>query len=221
MKISHRHKFIFFSNPKTGSQSVRELLRPISDICGISYPKTTEEFPFYSHMRPIELVEAFEKRGWKFSEYYKFTCVRNPWARAVSLYEMIRRDCPSFRVTFGEWLNQCSSYGIGGGGRDSERWRKYGTYSIWNYAGDTSGNLLVNDVFRTEDLGALPDELYARGIPISSMDRMPRINRGKKVPYQEYYDANLRDLVYRRYEREILEFGYTFDGAIQLARAAA
>src|SRR5690606_27928408 len=89
MQISHRYKFIFFSFPKTGSESVRELLDPYSDIRGIPYWNISEENPFYSHISPAEVKAIFQKNGWDYDEYFKFTFVRNPWARLVSLYNMI------------------------------------------------------------------------------------------------------------------------------------
>ena len=55
MRISHRHRFVFFANPKTGSSSVREVIDPYSDVCPPrNYAMRTSENPFYPHMPPAE-----------------------------------------------------------------------------------------------------------------------------------------------------------------------
>lgn len=90
MRISHKYKFIFFANPKTGSESVREILAPYSDIrAEYDGPIVSESNPFYNHMPPLELKNIFLAKGLNYDGYFKFTMVRNPWARLVSLYEMI------------------------------------------------------------------------------------------------------------------------------------
>jgi hypothetical protein len=90
MRISHKYKFIFFANPKTGSETVRKILDPYADIRPeYDFPIVSSSNPYYSHMPPIELKKVFLTKGLNFEEYFKFTMVRNPWARLVSLYEMI------------------------------------------------------------------------------------------------------------------------------------
>jgi hypothetical protein len=90
MRLSTQHKFIFFANPKTGSDSVRAFLDPFSDIKSVTYREITTENPFYSHIRPVEVKAILSKWGWSYDEYFRFTFVRNPWSKLVSLYEMIR-----------------------------------------------------------------------------------------------------------------------------------
>lgn len=85
MLVSHDHRFIFFSNPKTGSESVRELLAPYADVEGIPMWEASDEHPYYSHIRPVEVREIFRERGHAFGDYFRFTFVRNPWSRLVSL----------------------------------------------------------------------------------------------------------------------------------------
>ena len=209
MRISHRHKFIFFANPKTGSESVGDYLDPLSDVRGLVYAQTTPEFPFYSHMRPVEAVSAFEERGWAYHDYYRFTFVRNPWKRLVSLYVMIKRVDPSFGLSFADWLEGTSPSGEGGGGPDAQRWRKYGTYSLRNFiGGDIS---LVDNVFRMEDMDDLPAKLAARGLPIAATSQIKRLNvGGLQRPHYEFYSDRLVKLVAARYAEEIEMFGYTF-----------
>jgi|GEM_PF-952826 len=92
MIISHKYKFIFFSNPKTGSESVREVLGPFGDEEIVSYQAVNPSQPFYSHMPPKEVKTIFESRGINYDEYFKFVFTRNPFEKLVSLYEMIYRN---------------------------------------------------------------------------------------------------------------------------------
>ena len=47
---------------------------------------------------------------------------------------------------FTEWLYTIKPKGVGGGGEDHQRWRKYGSYSIEYYIKDQTGNILVDKV---------------------------------------------------------------------------
>ena len=116
MRISHKHKFIFFAPPKTASSSVRKSLNPFSDIrsCGVD-----EEDEFYYHVKPTKLKIYFKNQNWNWKNYYKFAFVRNPWSRLVSKWnyrvrsasksgsESFRQNCIKFvekNKTFGEFI---------------------------------------------------------------------------------------------------------------------
>ena len=119
MRISHRYKFIFFANPKTGSSSVRTFLAPYSDVLSVkNHHYISEDNPFYPHMTPAEARPFFEQFGWPFNDYYKFVFVRNPWARLVSAYEHIKRSTDKIPV-FRKWLFQIKPFEDGGGGSDT------------------------------------------------------------------------------------------------------
>lgn len=188
---------------------MRDFLDPLSDLSGIPFPQITREYPFYPHMRPIEAKVAFDAKGWVFGDYYRFTCVRNPWQRLVSLYQMITRLDPAFKDSFAVWLESTSPSGAGGGGADFQRWRKYGTYSLRNFIGGDMS--LVDDVFRMEDMEHLPARLAAHGLPVDATAFVKRLNVGKSpTPYHEFYTDRLVNLVAARYAEEIEMFGYSF-----------
>ena len=244
MRISHRHKFVFFSNPKTGSSSIRKLLDPYSDLAGVPYQQTDAEMPFFSHMRPEEARLAFEGKGWDFDEYFRFTFVRNPWARLVSLYQMIcdhagrhgriqrmadraREFLMAEPATatprgFRRWIFGISPDGGGGGGKPHEYWRRYGTYSIHAFTTDVYGQCLVDEVVRLEDLpGVLPDLLSRMGLDGTLARNMPHANSRRYRPYVEWYDPATRDHVGRLYATDIERFGYSFDVASGWRQAAS
>ncbi|MCP3930748.1 MAG: sulfotransferase family protein, partial [Bacteroidetes bacterium] len=191
MRISHKYKFIFFANPKTGSSSVRQFLNPYTDVQPVlNYLKRTPTNPFYPHITPQETRGLFEQFGWDFYSYQRFTFVRNPWARLVSLYEHIRRN-PSMKLEFAEWLYSIKPFGSGGGGEDHQRWRKYGTYSIEHYIKDEVGNILVDKVIRLEDIQKdLRPFLIALGLPDVKNSKLNYSNKRKKaIPYSKYYSG--------------------------------
>ena len=106
MRISHKHKFIFFCNPKTGSDSFREMLNPYSEIKVNNNSKIQgEKNPFYTHISPIETKKIFKNLGWDYDDYYKVVCTRNPFNKLVSLYEMIYKRYPNFlKPDFKKWV---------------------------------------------------------------------------------------------------------------------
>lgn len=230
MRISHRHHFIFFSNPKTGSESVRSLLDPYSDIRGVPMWEMDGSNPFYSHIRPVEVRDEFRTRDWDFDAYFKFSFVRNPWARLVSLYRMIFEGSPGRAAGmrrrlargvglhpspagFRRWVRTVQTDGPGGGGPPDQRWQVYGTYSARAYFGDEEGRFLVDRIIRLEDMDRdLPETLARIGLPGGDRVSIPKVNvRGGD--HRPYYDEATASYVGRMYADDIERFGYSFDGA--------
>jgi len=232
LRISHRYKFIFFSNPKTGSESVRLMLDPYSDIQCVRLRQRTADFPFYDHILPVELRSIFRERGWDFEGYYKFTFVRNPWARLVSVYAAILdrgfagrlRDAANLLSRyargrsldpdvegFRRWVRGIETSGRGGGGKPHHGWRQKGTWSIAAFVGDGEGHELVDEVIRLEDAAArlpiLGNELH---LPGPDALRLPHVNVHRHAKYTAYYDDETAEYVARLYAEDIARFDYRF-----------
>jgi len=221
MRISHRHRFVFFASPKTGSRSVRKLLDPYAEIHGRAGHEVTADFPFYNHMRPVEARDAFKDRGWDFDGYFKFVMVRSPWSRLVSLYEMfafreggqwsrLRRRSTRHRG-FRAWVRTLDPEGRRAvpPGSDTSVIR-YGAFSYIGFAGDEDGRPLVDEVIKLEEIkSALPPVLERLGVPLPP--RMPRTGRGRyRGGHRAYYDDETRELVGTLYAEDIERFGYEF-----------
>jgi len=144
-----------------------------------------------------------------FNNYFKFTIVRNPWDRMVSLYEY------------------CVS-----GGRNNELWvgcdfrtfcRKFKANSLLvhtqhSFKGEIySAHLLkqhefiskdIDFVLRYENLSGDFKRVAARlklEVPF-----LPKTNNSVRRPYREYYDDVLKDLVRDIFIEDIRVFSYTF-----------
>ena len=215
MIISHRHRLIFFSNPKTGSESLRALLAPLAEEPVVPFRRTSRKRPFYPHMPPEAARRVFARRGWDFSGYRRITCIRNPYARLVSLYEMIRAVDRLHRLGlvpggFGRWLRRSRPEGRGGGGWRHQRWRRYGAWSIRAWAYDAAGAPLVDHILRLEDLNTAWPDLAARlGLP--DCGALPHLNRRVERDHRDWYDAASRRLVAERYGFDLAHFSYSFD----------
>ncbi len=214
MRISHRHRFVFFANPKTGSSSVRQFLNPWTDVMPVkNYLERTAENPFYPHITPLEAQGLFAERGWDFAGYTKFVLVRNPWARLVSLYRHVHQ-ADAATPAFADWLPTTAPDGAGGGGEDWQRWRRYGAWSIAHYVSDGAGGTLVDHVLRLEDIAvALKPFLAGLGLPGVAARAIPHSNRrADGRPYTSWYTPATAALVASRYRYDIRAFGYRFGG---------
>jgi len=100
MLISHKKKFITIDIPKTGTRSLRETLSPLSIIDIIGEPILGTDF--YQHGTAKEAKKAFMKNNWDWSEYFKFTIIRNPWDRYFSFFKY-------FHNYKDKYLKKCSS----------------------------------------------------------------------------------------------------------------
>jgi hypothetical protein len=88
MLISHKYKFITIDIPKTGTRSLRESLLPLGIIDVGGLPNFCTEF--YQHDCAIRAKKQFAKNNWNWNDYFKFTIVRNPWARYFSFFKYFK-----------------------------------------------------------------------------------------------------------------------------------
>lgn len=202
MRISHKHKFIFLSLPRTASTSVRSMLDAHSEIKSVSRRDITNEFPFYHHIAAREIKTVFAQNGWHWGTYRKFCVVRNPFDRVVSLFHHSRElrkrngrpDLSSFRC-YVESIHPDKRLPI----------------SLGPFICDDHGGVLVDYVLRFErlrdDLAAYWEQLGIPGPP----QFPPHLNRSEnRREYREYYDDCLRRRIGQIYQYELERFHYEF-----------
>ncbi len=213
--ISHKYKCIFVEVPKTGSMSLRTILGfspiPHHNIWQIreglrSYGK------FYGG-RARELMgtpylflpnKVRNRLGDEiFRNYYKFSFVRNPWDRVVSLYlrkEGIQlREKMSFEK-FVDWIKYSSS---------TCEYPVPQTNQL-DWLVDPSGKLLVDFVGKFERLNE-DWEIIARNLKINQTLPHKNKNKARTKHYTEFYNTTTRKIIEEKFKIDIEYFGYTFD----------
>ena len=80
MNLSHTHKFLFIAIPKTYTTTVGSALK--------KYSAKVKRYKGDQHVSYNFLKENM-KPTINFDDYFKFTIVRNPWDRLVSVFHFL------------------------------------------------------------------------------------------------------------------------------------
>jgi hypothetical protein len=208
MLISRDRKLLFVHVQKTGGTSIAHMLRQ-------ALPDAQEILGTHDHAR-----WAKRELGSEYGGLFKFAFVRNPWARLVSWYEMIVQNSgPESAVapnrlwsyvvssssSFEEFILRCTET------IDDVDGRKSFLYNQLDYITDDAGNVIVDFVGRFEHLVGDVGKVFAKlGLPFEAM---PHTNPSKHLHYSEYYTPGTREVVAKRFARDIAFFGYRFETA--------
>ena len=158
------------------------------------------------HLTAKEIISRIGQQQWDCA--YKFTFVRNPWDRAVSLYEYRRKknktQIASKGIGFIEWVgcvfsdhpdpyfhNNPKSY------QPQVEWLK-----------DDNGRIMIDFAGRFESINRDFERIK---VVTGSSANLPHLNASKRTSYQSYYDAETRELVRQWFCEDIDLFGYSFD----------
>ncbi|ERJ17538.1 Sulfotransferase domain containing protein [Salinisphaera shabanensis E1L3A] len=147
--------------------------------------------------RNRETVSAEE-----FKSFFKFTIVRNPWARAVSWYRNVCADPEHLKqlkisgdIRFEEFLRRFAG---SGGLRTQLYWLK-----------DFKGRIGVDYIGRFEKL-AEEFSYIKKELGLPEEVTLPHELRSKGFDYRDYYDDASRRFVAEYYRDEIELFDYQF-----------
>lgn len=213
MRISHKHKFIMISVPKTGSTTFRKYLDDISDV--ISVGDNTSQF--YDHTTAVNLKEYFKTHDiWNWPEYFSFGFVRNPWdwlvshwfyrIKFVEKYESDKTITPGANQFLCACRHQLSSTG------SFKQWciryalDEFKPQTEWLY--DTGNFKIVDYIGKLEHFQESADYINNRiGQPCIVFEKK---NTTKHEKYTHYYDDVTRSLVETRFKIDIENFGYKF-----------
>lgn len=225
--ISHSHRCIFIHIPKCAGTSIEDALGHFAGYTGRgaqdhrSLRVIEEPLPLLRVFRGVENVTHLRRRllarlgrhdganpanrlrvnSEQYRRYFKFSVVRNPWARAYSWYSNVLRD-PQHRREHG--LTEPPSLRL-----FLERHAGRGMLRPqleWLRAFD--GSIPLDFIGRFETLEADFRTICSRlGVERS----LPHRVAGSGADYRSVYDSFSRDLIAERYEEEIRLFGYAFE----------
>ena len=200
--ISFQKRFLFVHIPKTAGNSIQSALRDYSEdelVALRSEQDGVERFglrnPKYKLKKHSTLADYRAALGeTEFGNLYKFTCVRNPWDRMISLYFTPTQNTAAW---------------------DRKKFRKIisSALSVPDYLrldqGEENPFGNVEYIMRFENL---EDDFRTVCAALDiSPPILPQYNRSNRDHYSRYYNDELRELVRMRFATEIERFGYTFE----------
>lgn len=199
--------FIFVHPPKTGGQSIEEVLLPISESI----------YDIHS-----TIFEAFKGYRKQFEHSFKFGFVRNPYDREVSNYFWHTRTNDRVEVSnFNDWVKW--KYEENTGILNYQNFADEGTY--WYLKGfgknpqvgffvDPVGDWLIDFVGRYETLQQDWDYICQR---MGWNYKLPWNGKsdGREADYKRYYNQTSYDIVTEWHKVDLKIFNYNFfDGLV-------
>jgi hypothetical protein len=233
MRISHHHKYIFISVPKTASTTIRHTLdceafrRHRKKKTPFTFAKGADDHIvsnqhdalFYDHVKAIDLKKTCESKNIDWENYYKFAFVRNPWSRLVSCWAYFHAVS---KLTGGRYENTKKFVDV-----VRKHLKAFSTFSLFcsedslceftrigflpsqiDHLTDEDGELLMNFVGKMEnlddDFNSVCKHLGMKFKPLET------INTTTHKPYREYYDEKSQNSVAKFYSSDIEAFKYEF-----------
>lgn len=206
MPILHNSKLIFIHIPKTGGQSIYHALGG-----NLHNPKPNKKILWgpddkyeYSHFTAAEIKSNTSDDTFK--NYYKFTMVRNPFDRLVSLYHHKKlggdhRFVSAYKLTFSDFVKKLAD--------NFHKISEYDQIDIAHvrpqheYVYDQNEHKLVDHIFKFEHYDEIQAFIDAHGGV-----RLQKFNTTDHKPYQECYDEKTTELVTDIYQKDFKRFGY-------------
>jgi hypothetical protein len=190
MIISHSHKFITIDIPKTGTRSRRTSLIPMG-VIDITGPPKAENF--HQHGTVEDCKRGFAKEGWSFDDYLKFSVVRNPWERYLSLYEWTNKKYPGINKSLDKIILHSQSQD--------------------KYILNTDMSVGVDIIERFENFNET-FKMLCNSVDISPVPDLKHLNKTQyEKPITEYYSDELINKVAEKEKWVINNFGYKFNGS--------
>jgi hypothetical protein len=209
MIISHRHRFIFFAVPRTGTHAVRRALGqhlgpedweqqnlfekkrlPMQDLADLGH----------GHISVRQLQSCLPSRTW--NSYFKFAVVRNPFDRFVSACFFLARKQPQIAHHANAFMKRAVT--------DPAFRRRVLVLPQTALLTDGTGSIPLDFVGRFENLQESFDYICEHlGFPRAELENR---NSSQHEPYSRYYDRTLAEAVGDIYRTDLETFSYTFDG---------
>lgn len=201
--ISKKKNFLFIHVPKTGGNSVQNILRNYSEDKVVTltplqdglerFEVRNNDYSITKHSTYSDYKREIEPE--LFEGLFKFAVVRNPWDRVISHYFSPHRG-------FVQWSREDFIDFI----PEVEPIRTY--ICPKNSVADLG--CFMDFILRFESLEQ--DLLNISKKLNIDFNSLPHRNKSFKKPYRSYYDDELKNIIYNKFEEEIEFFKYQFSG---------
>ena len=219
--VNFEKQCIFIAVPKTGTNSIRSQLRqPGLPLIGHPHLNIIQirDSLFVYFLRqalgkntnfPTGLIpsdsDIHAKANKTFESFFKFSAVRNPWARAVSLY--FRRDgvMTSDKLSFEEFCENHIN------ASDTCHHPTLHQNQL-DWLCDENGKCIMDYVYKLEDFDGAIKEISERThgrvqLERKMANRNPDSGSGS---YWKFYTDRTKKLIAKRFEKDIDYFKYSF-----------
>lgn len=219
--VNFEKEVIFIAVPKTGTTTVRNQLRQNGEAIipnpHLSIIQIRDTLYTYFLKKSLRQNIQYPTTGIStdaelrtmsqevFSNFFKFSSVRNPWARAVSLYYRREGVPTSENISFDTF---CEGHLYA-----SDTCRQPTLHrNQLDWLIDESGHIILDYVYKVENFSkAIKEinELTEGRIQLQYMTANTNPN-SKSKSYQDMYTNHTRQLIAKRFEKDIDSFKYTF-----------
>lgn len=212
---------IFIAIPKTGTSSVRSQLRqdgvplvPNPHLDAVQIRELmyayglignlgrNRDFPQQDKFNNASVAETAKSL---FDRCFKFSAVRNPWARAVSLYSRREGVQVRDRMTFQQFCEQ-HQYA-------SDTCTQPTTHrNQSDWLQDEDGNDLIDFVYKVEEFENAIERIreMTNGRLVLKNIKKNRNPRSRSTSYRDMYNARTKKLIASTFQKDIETYEYTF-----------
>ena len=179
--ILNKERIVFIHAPRTSGTSIE------NEILKNQLVPDNQK-----HLRASQIKRHLEN---KWSDYFKFTIVRNPWDRVISFYHQIFHEAYGIRT-----------------GKSLLFFLEHYRPAPWEYGlqcsdyADEKMDLVIKFENREEGLKSLEN---ITGIKVDPNKKSRSRDRDKKN-YRDYYDEKTKDIVEKSFARDIELYEYEF-----------
>lgn len=203
--VSHRHRFIFFAVPRTGTHAVRTALQPLLGSDDWQQQSLTARMRLpvpalarlgHGHVSLRQAKAALPAAMW--DGYLKFAFVRNPYDRFVSVGAMLHKRHPGYAGNEADFMKRAL--------RMPRFRQRVLVRPQAELLTDAAGNLGMDFTGRYETMQASFNEACRRiGLPESTLQPT---NAAAHRPFAACYDDELLEAVTNFYRADFEHFGY-------------
>lgn len=205
-KIIHSHKAIYFDIPKVATSSIFNLIYK-----EVNKEENSNYYDMYKMFPQVREIDTNKK--W-FNDYYKFAFVRNPYSRIVSCYTSIMENTKEDTVLRGLGIYNIPSFKefvIAVSKKTDKELSNLDPHTTPQHLYLYKNNeLLVDHVGKLENLNEEMNIIFKK-IGFGQVEEIPRLNKTSIGDWRDYYNDEIRDIVFERYKKDFELFDYKGD----------